>query len=286
MCLSKSAALFIFSILMTGFTIMGTTPVATAQTNPPAVEDNSKPRRPSALKNGKFFEKDGKKYLFGGEREEQHFDITNCTLRDAQFHYGIGRERFPALIAPEFISIEEAEMLWNDADRFLLAQAGNDTKAYSIKDLTRHEVVNDMLDGKPVFAAYCILADLGAVYNRVIGGKEFTFALSGYTYFDPEVWDGMDGFILWDRETESLWWPLTGKAVAGKMKDTDMEVLEEQYWKQTTWKDIKANHPDAKILKSGQDFERPAQWHRKYEFLTPVESQGRSVAPRWGEKKN
>lgn len=242
-----------------------------------------KPKRPSALANGKFFEKNGRKYLYGGERAEEHFDITGYTLKDEQFHYGIGRERFPALLEPEFITVAEAAPLWQADDRFLLAQAGSEAKAYSIKDLTRHEVVNDVLDGKPVFAAYCILADLGAMYDRTIGGREYTFALSGYTYYDPQVWDGMDGFVMWDRETESLWWPLIGKAVSGKLKGTNMIVLDEQFWKQTTWQDIRENHADAQILKSGQDFERPTTWHRHYEDAAPVKTDGRAVAPRWGE---
>ncbi len=243
-----------------------------------------KRQRPSALSNGKFFEKGGQNYLYGGKREEQHFDITGYTLKDEQFHYGIGRERFPALLEPAFISVKEATSLWQDDDRFLLAKMGNETKAYSIKDLTHHEVVNDVIDGKPVFAAYCILADLGAMYDRVIGGKEYTFALSGYTYYDPEVWDGLDGFVMWDRETESLWWPLTGKAVSGKMQGTDMVVLDEKMWKQTTWADIQKNHPDAQVLKSGQDFERPTTWHRKYDDVSPGQNKGESIAPKWGEK--
>lgn len=258
---------------------------STAQTNEVAEEKAvpRKPSRPSALLNGKFFTKGGKKYLYGGEREEEHFDVTNCDLEVDQFHYGLGREAFPALLKPEFISVEEAAPLWSDQDRFLLAKMGEETKAYSIKDLTRHEVVNDVIDGKPVFAAYCILADLGAMYDRVIGEREYTFALSGYTYYDPEVWNGMDGFVMWDRETESLWWPLIGKAVSGKMKGTEMIVLDEQHWKQTTWEDIVENHPEARILKSGQDFDRPLTWHRKYGPPAETESSGKAVAPKWGE---
>lgn len=241
--------------------------------------------RPSALADGKFFEKNGRKYLYGGERDDQHFDISNCLLQEAQFHYGLGREVFPALLQPEFISVAAAAAHWTDEDRFLLARIGSETKAYSIKDLTRHEVVNDVIDGRPVFAAYCVLADLGAMYDRVIGGREYTFALSGYTYYDPGVWNGMDGFVLWDRETESLWWPLTGRAVSGIMKDTKMAVMDEQLWKQTTWKDIRLNHPDAEVLKSGQDFERPSRWLRHYTDVPEKTGNGRSIAPKWGKNK-
>ncbi|WP_420322978.1 DUF3179 domain-containing (seleno)protein [Flagellimonas sp.] len=226
-------------------------------------------QRPSALENGKFFEKNGTKLLYGGDSETEHFVIDNLGLEPAQFHYGIGRERFPALLKPEFQTVQEADAHWTADSRFLLAKKGNDIKAYSVADLTRHEVVNDMLDGEPIFAAYCILADLGAVYKRTYADKVFTFALSGYTYFDPEVWDGLDGFILWDRETESLWWPLIDKAVSGSLKNVKLQKLEDTFWEDTTWGQIKDNYPNAKVMKSGLDYERPKTWKR-YDDVSDV----------------
>lgn len=221
-----------------------------------------KKQRPSALDNGKFFEVDGVKMLYGGENPSDHFDITGYELKDAQFHYGIGREGFAALLEPEFISVNEADSIWADSSRFLLAYSGNEVKAYSIKDLTNHEVVNDVLDGQPIMAAYCILADLGAIYERNYGGTELTFALSGYTYYDEGVWKGLDGFVLWDRETESLWWPLIGKAVSGPLHGVKLLEMDEANWEDVHWDYIKENYPNAQILKSGQDFERPTTWEK------------------------
>ena len=240
---------------------------------------------PVAAENGKFFEIEGKNYLYGGEDSVQHFDITGYTLKDEQFHFGIGRERFPALLQPTVIDMAIADTIFADTVRFLLLNMDGVRKAYSIKDLTRHEVVNDEVNGKPVMAAYCILADLGAVYDRTLLDKEFTFALSGYTYYDDEVWDGMDGFVLWDRETESLWWPLIGKAVSGPMKGSEMKVLPEEYWQQTTWGEIKQRFDDVQVLEPGQDFERPTEW-TKYDDIQVVNEDGESVAPRWGENQN
>ena len=231
-----------------------------------------KKKRPLALENGKFFEFNGKKMLYGGENENQHFDITDYLLKDEQFHYGIGREKFPALLKPEFISVSEADKVWADSTRFLLAQSGDDIKAYSVKDLTRHEIVNDVLDGQPIMAVYCILADLGAIYERNYGEKELTFALSGYTYFDENVWNGLDGFVFWDRETESLWWPLIGKAVSGPLKNVKLIEMDKEKWSDTTWKYIRDNYPNAQILKSGQDFERPNEWEQIEDVTSIVEN--------------
>ena len=231
-----------------------------------------KKKRPVALEDGKFFEVDGKKMLYGGEKENQHFDISDYLLKDEQFHYGIGREKFPALLKPEFISVTEANTVWADSTRFLLAQSGNEIKAYSVKDLTRHEIVNDVLDGQPIMAAYCILADLVAIYERNYGGKELTFALSGYTYYDKDVWNGLDGFVFWDRETESLWWPLIGKAVSGPLKNVKLIEMDKNKWSDTTWKNIRDNYPNAKVLKSGQDFERPTEWKKMEDVTSIVEN--------------
>ena len=231
-----------------------------------------KKKRPVAIENGKFFEVDGKQMLYGGENENQHFDITDYSLKDEHFHYGIGREKFPALLKPEFISVKEANKVWTDSTRFLLAQSGNEIKAYSVKDLTRHEIVNDVLNGQPIMAAYCILADLGAIYERNYGDKVLTFALSGYTYYDEDVWNGLDGFVFWDRETESLWWPLIGKAVSGPLKNVGLKEMDKNKWSDTTWKFIRDNYPNAKVLKSGQDFERPAQWGKIEDVTSIVEN--------------
>ena len=231
-----------------------------------------KKQRPSALKKGKFFTVDEKQMLYGGKDSTQHFDITNYALKDEQFHYGIGREVFPALLEPEFISVKEADTIWDDDARFIVAYAGNEVKAYSVKDLTRHEVVNDELNGEPIMAVYCILADLGAIYDRQYGDKELTFALSGYTYYDEEVWDGLDGFVLWDRETESLWWPLIDKAVSGPLKGVELLEKDKANWEDTTWAVIKEKYPQAQILKSSQDFERPKTWEKIDDVSNIVEN--------------
>jgi hypothetical protein len=232
-------------------------------------KEEIKKKRPVAIENGKFFKVNDRKMLYGGEIDDQHFDITDYLLKDEQFHYGIGREKFPALLKPEFISVQKANKVWADSTRFLLALSENEVKAYSVKDLTRHEIVNDVLDGQPIMAAYCILADLGAIYERNYGKKKLTFALSGYTYYDENVWNGLDGFVLWDRETESLWWPLIGKAVSGPLKNVKLIEMDESKWKDTNWKYIRENHPNAKILKSGQDFERPTEW-KKIEDVSSI----------------
>lgn len=230
---------------------------------PETVEETPKRKFPNAKENGKFFTVDEKRMMYGGEDTTWHFDVSNLTLKEENFHFGIGREEFHALIKPQYISMKEADKDTSvtDSSRFLFVNINGDARAYSVDLLTHHEIVNDVVGGEPIMAAYCVLADLGAIYTRKLGNKVFTFALSGYTYFDEDVWNGLDGFVFWDRETESTWWPLIGKAVSGPMLETKLIEYNKENWEDITWADIKAkNIPHLKVLKSGQTMEAPKTW--------------------------
>ncbi len=62
----------------------------------------------------------------------------------------LGFDAIPAILDPEFVSVEEAER-WMDEDEQVLALSINgDSRAYSIRMLSRHEIVNDVVGGKPV----------------------------------------------------------------------------------------------------------------------------------------
>ena len=71
--------------------------------------------------------------------------------------------------------------------------------------------------------------------------------------------------FFWDRETESLWWPLIDRAVSGLMKEKGfyLEKHEESLWEdRIKWSKIKNLYPDAEILKEGQRMEIPTNWER------------------------
>lgn len=234
------------------------------------------------------YEKDGKKWIYGGNgATEKDFDITTFSLNTKQLHYGIGREYFPALIEPEFITSDQIDGWLHEKDNVLAVKVGEEVKVYPIKLLLQHEIVNDVVGGKPIFTAYCYLADLGAVYSRDYNGQTLTFGLSGYTYFDEQIWDGRDAFVFWDRETESLWWPPIGKAVSGELNDVPLKLLQLDYWSQTTWSEVLRKYPQALVLKPGQGMVPPKEWnHLNQETVALVKKipeENLSIAPRWGE---
>jgi hypothetical protein len=76
----------------------------------------------------------------------------------------------------------------------------------------------------------------------------------------------LDGFVLWDRETESLWWPLIDEAVSGEMKGTRLKKYDQSKWLDTNLKYLEEQHPNAEVLKAGQTMEPPKNW-RKYDSV-------------------
>ena len=230
-------------------------------------------------------ERTGRRVLFGGA-EDEHFDIEQFRLDPDGLKYGLGRERFPALIEPQFESAADADQWLRDGAEVLVVKIGDEVRVYP-RDLVRvHEVVNDVVGGRAIFVAYCVLAKLGAVYDRTMGGHTYTFGVSGCTYASPDVWDGKQAFVLWDRDTESLWWPPLGRAVSGPAIDMPMQILDEALWAQSTWSRVKADYPHAVVLRRHQRPDIPRPWP-KYDLAAaggaqPSPPGTRHIAPRWG----
>ena len=250
-----------------------------------ALANRGRDRRPISVDHGKVIRDGEKLWLWGGKPESWRFDLTGARLRPAQLHYGIGREAFPALLEPRFETVSNASKRLPAQERVLTVSIAGETRIYPLSLLERHEVVNDALGGREIFAAFCPLADLAAVYDRRVDGRVHTFALSGYTYFSPALWSGLDAFVLWDRETESLWLPTAGRAVSGAMRDAPMKVLEKSLWSQTTWGDARARFPDARVLSRDQPYSPPRTWVRLEPRAQerPAETPPDALAPRWGE---
>jgi hypothetical protein len=77
------------------------------------------------------------------------------------------------------------------------------------------------------------------VYSRRIEEQILTLAPSGWTYDDV--------FVLYDRETQTLWYPYS-KGLIGIQGPFYNQWLMERPSSDTRWKDWHEKHPDTKIL--------------------------------------
>jgi len=76
------------------------------------------------------------------------------------------------------------------------------------------------------------------VYARKVGEQTLTLGVSG------NLWK--DVLVLYDRETDSLWTQLSGKAIDGPMAGKGLEEIPSEM---STWAEWKARHPHTVVLK-------------------------------------
>ncbi len=89
--------------------------------------------------------------------ESQWFDVTDAPLDPAEFQYGIGKDTIPAIDEPLFVAVDDPrleEQDITDDSRVIGYAVGEDARAYPIRIMDRHELVNDTVRGKPVTVAW------------------------------------------------------------------------------------------------------------------------------------
>jgi hypothetical protein len=141
------------------------------------------------------------------------FDYSDALVPPKEILWGgVPRDGIPAIHNPIFIEAAEADFL-RDTDRVLGLTRNGVTKAYPIRIMDRHEIVNDRFGDEPIVVTYCPLCFSGMAFKATIGGEVRRFGVSGLLY-NSDV-------LLYDYESDSLWSQIMSKAISGPMKGTD-----------------------------------------------------------------
>lgn len=198
------------------------------------------------------------------------FDLSDSAVpADEIFWGGVPRDGIPAIDEPRFVSADDAEFL-EDSDRVLGVSHNGVSKAFPIRILDRHEIVNDKFGDDAVVVTYCPLCFSGMVF-RVQGQDTFlTFGVSGLLY-NSDV-------LLYDRQTGSLWSQLMSKAIAGPLKGVELPLLPASH---TTWREWRSRHADTVVLSTDTGYRRDYRsapyrdYQRSGGLMFPVNNQNR-----------
>lgn len=173
------------------------------------------------------------------------FDVSNATIPHKQIlGGGPPRDGIPAILQPKFVPAAEATYLL-DRDIVVGIEREGVSKAYPLRILVWHEIVNDTVGEDLLVITYCPLCGTCMVFDRQFGGKEHTFGVSGLLY--------QSDVLMYDHQTESLWSQLKTQSVAGKMVGTDLSWVPSS---QMTWGAWKSKHPDTLVLSKNTGFRR------------------------------
>lgn len=165
------------------------------------------------------------------------FDVTDALVPKSQIeHGGPPRDGIPALTRPSMRFASEVDYL-KPTDRVLALSLGGESRAYPIRILNWHEVVNDSVGGRGVVISYCPLCGTGMVFDAQVGGRTLEFGVSGLLYNSD--------MLLYDRQTSSLWSQLQAQSISGPLKGSTLSLVAADY---TVWQDWKVQHPDGLVL--------------------------------------
>ncbi|MEF8808337.1 DUF3179 domain-containing protein [Natronomonas sp.] len=178
---------------------------------------------------------------------------------------GAAKDAIPAITDPAFgedwsgITVtartqfgeEEIEPRLNDDDTVIGVTRDGEARAYPLRILNWHEVVNDIfeprskarrtasdggLDG-PLLVTYCPLCGSAMTAVRRVRGEETAFGVSGLLF--------MDDLVMYDETTESLWSQILATAINGEATGERLELVPSTLTTLAEWREA---HPDTKVL--------------------------------------
>lgn len=158
---------------------------------------------------------------------------------------GPPKDGIPAIDNPKFVSVSEADEWLGDLEPVIVFENAGDVRIYPLQILIWHEIVNDVVGGKPVAITFCPLCNTAIAFEATVNGMVLDFGTTGRLRFS--------NLLMYDRQTESWWQQATGDAVIGELTGTQLTFLPV-----TTigWAEARQAFPDAQVLSRETGFVR------------------------------
>ena len=175
------------------------------------------------------------------------FDVSNASVPvQAIQRGGPPKDGIPSIDKPKFVPARNSRL--RDDDRVLGVALQGTARAYPVRILNWHEVVNDRFGDRGIVVTYCPLCGTGMAFEAQIDTTAASFGVSGLLY-NSDV-------LLYDRATQSLWSQILKTAVSGPLKGTRLQSVSMAH---TSWADWRSRHPDTQVLSTDTGFTRDYQ---------------------------
>lgn len=149
---------------------------------------------------------------------------------------GPPKDGIPALDNPNFVPASGKSGV-APSEPVITLEMGGQARAYPIRYLTWHEIVNDVVGGVPVAVTYCPLCNSALTFDRRVDGRVLSFGVSGKLRHSD--------MIMYDRETESWWQQAIGEAIVGDLTGAELKTLPS--WMES-WAEFLERHPDGLVM--------------------------------------
>jgi hypothetical protein len=149
---------------------------------------------------------------------------------------GPPKDGIPSIDKPEFVPLAKYKGTAETEPVITFVHKG-DARAYPLRVLIWHEIVNDTVGGLPVTVTYCPLCNSSIVFDRRLGNKILDFGTTGKLRNSD--------MVMYDRQTESWWQQFTGTGIVGEMTDTKLKMLPARV---ESLAKFRARYPNGKVL--------------------------------------
>lgn len=153
------------------------------------------------------------------QREWPNTDFSRATvdLREIE-EGGPPKDGIPAIDRPRFSALQRPYPIELGENEPVIAFAvEGDARAYPLRILMRHEIVNDIVGGRPVTITYCPLCNTAIVFDRELEGVVYDFGTTGKLRNSD--------LVMYDRQTETWWQQFTGEAIVGELAERRLRIL-------------------------------------------------------------
>ena len=159
---------------------------------------------------------------------------------------GPPKDGIPALSGDgvQFVLADEITSVPEDSLGVLITSE-SESRFYPYTILVWHEIVNDTIDGVDIAVTFCPLCGSAVAYKSEVNGKKTEFGVSG------KLWQS--NLLMFDRETESLWSQVEGKAVVGTRIGEELQLHPMQV---ITFAEAKASDVELQVLSEDTGYTR------------------------------
>ena len=174
-------------------------------------------------------------------------------------HVNIFEKMFHPYDAPAFGSA--AAVTVDPDDKVLAVWLGGQARAYPIRTMGYHHIVNDTVGGVPIVVTYCTLCHTGLVWDPVVDGRTLHFRLAGINNGNA---------LMRDEQTSSIWQQSTGEAIFGPLKGRRLDVVHSSELTFALWR---KEQPQGDVLKPDAPYVSeydPKDWEKHVEKTTTV----------------
>lgn len=158
---------------------------------------------------------------------------------------GPPRDGIPAIDAPTYETIAEADGWLKPQEPVILVQVGTEIRAYPIQVLMWHEIVNDTLGGLPLAITFCPLCNTAIAFERTFAGRALDFGTTGRLRYS--------NLIMYDRQTETWWQQATGEGIVGELTGSQLTYYPAVM---IAWESFKEQFPTGSVLSRETGFSR------------------------------